>query len=71
MLHLVIIMKSSGLGVDPWCNPTSMLNYWVTPQRVFTLILVGLYIYWMMVMYAAGMFFFLSSHQIRPSGTRS
>ena len=51
-------MKSIGLSVDPWCNPTSMLKYWVNPQRVFTLVLVALYISWMMVMYASGMFFF-------------
>ena len=61
----IIIMKSSGLSVDPWCNQTSMLKYWVNPKRVFTLVLVVLYISWMMVMYASGMFFFPSPHQIR------
>ena len=61
----IIIMKSSGLSVDPWCNQTSMLKYWVNPKRVFTLVLVALYISWMIVMYASGMFFFPSPHQIR------
>ena len=58
----IMIMNSSGLSVDPWCNPTSMLKYWVNPHRVFTLVLVALYISWMMVMYASGIFFFLSAH---------
>ena len=40
---------------DHWCNPTSMLKYCVNnPQRVFTLVLVALYMSWMMVMYASG-----------------
>ena len=44
----IIIIKSNGLSADPWCNPTSMLKYWVNPQRVFTLVLAALYISWMM-----------------------
>ena len=67
----IMIMKTSGLSVDPWCNPTSMLKYWVNPQRVFTPVLVALYISSMMVMYASGMFFFLNAHQIMSCGTRS
>ena len=56
----IMIMNSSGLSVDPWCNPTSMLKYWVNPHRVFTLVLVALS--WMMVMYASGIFLFLSAN---------
>ena len=52
----IVIKRSSGLSVDPSCNPTSTLKYWVNPERV----LVASFIYWMMViayMYA-GMFLF-------------
>ena len=54
-----VIIKSNGLGVDPWCNPTSTLKYWVNPHCVFTLVSVALFISWMVIMYASCMFFFL------------
>ena len=63
----IIIITSRPNGL--WCNSSSMLKYWVNPQRVFTIVLVALYISWMLVMYSSGMLLFLSAHQIWSRGT--
>ena len=67
----IIIMNKRGLRADPWCNPTSIGKYSVSPFCVTTCVLHDLYMSCTIWTYSSGTPFFLKHHQIRSLGILS
>ena len=67
---LMIVLKR-GLGADPWCNPTSIGKYSVSPFCVTNCVLHDLYMSCTIWTYSSGTPFFLKHHQIRSLGILS
>ena len=55
----IIIMNKRGLRADPWCNPTSIGKYSVSPFCVTTYVLLKLYMSCTILTYSSGTPFFL------------
>ena len=67
----IIIMNKRGHRANPWCNPTFIGKYSVSPFCVTTCVLLDLYMSCTIIIYSSGTPFFLKHHQIRSLGILS
>ena len=65
------IMNKRGLRADPWCYPTSIGNYLVSPFSVTTCVMHDMYMSCTIWTYSSGTPFFLKHHEIRYLGILS